>query len=54
MQLLDWAFSNFRLYRRLRGGRWWQVEIPLFDGNQIAWVHRMPECECYILQIEEY
>lgn len=54
MQTLDLIFSRFRWYRRLRGGLWWQVEIPLFDDSQIMWVHQMPECECYVLQTEEY
>ncbi|WP_341530361.1 hypothetical protein WKK05_14395 [Nostoc sp. UHCC 0302] len=54
MQLLDWTCSNFRWYRRLRRGQWWQVEIPLFDGSQIAWVRNRPEYEWYILQTEKY
>jgi len=54
MQILDLSLSSFRWYRRLRGGTWWQVEIPLFDGFQIIWVHQMPECQCYILQTEKY
>ncbi|MBW4557097.1 MAG: hypothetical protein KME59_14345 [Trichormus sp. ATA11-4-KO1] len=54
MQLFDWICSNFRWYRRLRHGQWWQVEIPLFDGSQITWVHNRPESECYILQTEKY
>lgn len=54
MQLLDWFMSDFRWYRRLSGGSWWQVEVPLFDGSQIAWVHNMPESKYYILQKEQY
>lgn len=54
MQILDLIFSNYRWYRRLRGGLWWQVEIPLFDGTQITWVHYKPECECCVIQIEQY
>ncbi|BAY79353.1 hypothetical protein NIES25_58370 (plasmid) [Nostoc linckia NIES-25] len=53
MQFLDWTYSDFRWYRRLRGGEWWQVEIPLFDGSQITWVHNRPECECNVLQTEK-
>jgi hypothetical protein len=52
MQVLDLFLSNYHWYRRVRGGLWWQVEIPLLDGSQIPWVHQMPECECCI--IEEY
>jgi hypothetical protein len=54
MELLDWTYSNFCWYRRLRRGQWWQVEIPLFDGSQITWVRNSPKCECNILQTEKY
>jgi hypothetical protein len=54
MLILDLAFSSFRWYRRLRGGEWWQVEIPLFDGSQVVWVHQRPDCKSYIIQTEKY
>ncbi|MGH1393204.1 MAG: hypothetical protein ACRAVC_04110 [Trichormus sp.] len=54
MELIDLALSNYRWYRRLRGKTWWQVEMALFDRSKIIWVHNLPECECYILQIEKY
>ncbi|MBD2249914.1 hypothetical protein [Nostoc parmelioides] len=54
MEIIDLTLSKHRWYRRLRGGTWWQVEIPLFDGVQILWVHNLPECECLIIQTENY
>ncbi|WP_414541833.1 hypothetical protein [Nostoc sp. CCY0012] len=54
MQLLDLTFSNYSWYRRLRGKTWWQVEIPLFDGNNTVWVNHTPECDCYIIKTEKY
>lgn len=54
MELIDLTLSNHRWYRRLRRGTWWRVEIPLFDGSQILWVHNPPQCQCYVLQVEKY
>ncbi|WP_414576528.1 hypothetical protein [Anabaena sp. CCY 9402-a] len=54
MELIDLTLSKYCWYRRLRGGTWSLVEIPLFDCSQVLWVHNLPECECYILQTEKY
>lgn len=54
MELIDLTLSHYLWYRRLRGGTWWLVEIPLFDGSQIIWVHNLPESECYVVQVEKH
>ena len=52
MSVLDFLFSNFRWYRRLSGGVWYNV-VPDFCGYASAWV-RKPFGNEQINEIEDY
>ena len=52
MSVPDFLFSNFRWYRRLRGGVWYNV-TPLLEWYVTSWV-RKPFGNERINEIEDY
>ncbi len=30
--------SSYQWYRKLIGGKWYQISVPLFDGYTLMWI----------------
>jgi hypothetical protein len=51
--IIHHLLSDFRCYRRLLGGRWYHVEVIVFDMVVSGWVQKPEPCE-EITKEEDY
>ncbi len=37
-EIIDFIFSSYKWYRKLIGGKWYQISVPVFDGDKFMWM----------------
>jgi hypothetical protein len=37
-EIIDFILGNNRWYRKLIGGKWYRIAVPLFDGSTLVWI----------------
>ncbi len=56
-EMIDFILSSYGWYRKLIGGEWYQISVPVFDGDNLMWIRASklnPDLKWTVEMSEDY
>jgi hypothetical protein len=54
-EIIDFIFGSDRWYRKLVGGKWHRISVPLFDASTLVWIraHKLKQNLEWTIEVSE-